>query len=128
MSEQGAAVDVADGVDVRIFGLLLGVTLNEAFVILSDFGVLKSEVRKIRHAPDADEHAIVKLLARHLVDLHGHFDLFPGGGHLEHLGVEADFFEGFLRDSATGRTRSGSTPVKIEGNASSTTTLLPSAA
>ena len=103
MREQGAAVDVTDGVDVRVFGLLLGVALNETFVIFGDFGVLKSKIGEIRHAPDADEHAVVKLVARLFVDLRGDFDLLTGGGHLEHFGVEADLLEGFLRD-ATDRT------------------------
>ena len=62
--EQRAAVDVTDGVDVRVFGLLLGVALNEAFVVFGDFGVFQSEIGEIGRAADTDEYAIVKLFAR----------------------------------------------------------------
>ena len=69
----------------------------KALIVFGDFGIFQSEVGEIRRAADAHQNAIVKLFARLLVDFHGHFDLFAGGGHLQHFGVDADFFEGLLR-------------------------------
>ena len=97
VGQQRAAVDVADGVDVGIFGLLLGVAVNEPFIVLGDLGVFQTEVGEIGRAADADQHAIVKFIARLFVDFDGDFDLFAGGGHLQDFGVEANFFEGLLR-------------------------------
>ena len=95
-----------------ILGLLLRVTLNEAFVVFADLGVLQAEVGEIWRTADANQHAIVKLVARLLVDLDGHFDLLAGGRHLEHFGVEANFFEGFLRRPQHGPRQVGVDPGK----------------
>ena len=95
--QQRAAIDVADGVDIGIFGLLLGVAVNESFIVFRHLGICQTEVGEIGRAADAHQHAIVKFFARLLVDFDGDFDLFAGGGHLQHFGVEANFFEDLLR-------------------------------
>ncbi len=88
---------VANGIDMGIFGLLLGIAVDEAFVVPGDFRVIESEIGKVRRPADAHENAIVEFLARLLIDFHGYFDLLAGSRHLLHLGVHSNFLERLLR-------------------------------
>ncbi len=97
MGQEQAAGNVADGVNIRIVGLLLGVAGDEAFVVLADLGVFQAEVDQIGRTADAHQHTIVKFFARLLVDFQSHFDLFAHGGHFYDFGVDANLFEKFLR-------------------------------
>jgi hypothetical protein len=66
--QQNAAGNVADGQQRGIGRFLLFVDLDEAALVLLDFGVFQTEVVKARHAPDGNQHAVVKFL---LLDLSG---------------------------------------------------------
>ena len=91
--QQNAARNVADGVNVRVIGLLTLVDLHKPFFIKLNFGVFQTKIGAVRRSAHGHEHTVVKFGHLLAVVFHLNLDLFSGGGHFHDLRLETDFLE-----------------------------------
>jgi len=97
MGQEGAAGDVADGIDGGVGGLLFFIDVNEPLVVERNLGVFQPQVVRIGRAANRHQHPIVKFLPLLAVQLKLDFDLLAARRHFAHPGLEADFLEQLLR-------------------------------